>query len=322
MNKYLLDDDGNITLDENGNKVLNPDWVAANTSYTPAADEVDETGTLTPSAPGDFEPDDQALAWHNSQVEGLKQNQQKALGQLSKLRTRADTAETERDAAKTALAEFSAVVGDMDPGDLKQRLEKLKQFEAGELENKGINEDEILERGRKGAENRLQPQIDARDTEISNLKEKLSAKDAELHKFKYDGRIQQASIGILKKGYETVGIAALKTMIKENDEGELECYDVNGDLAIDNLGVPLKPEEFISTVFTKAYPDLCVKDKAPDVSGAPGGGNGNRTKNPFASDTINRTVQATIIKNDPEKARKLMRAAGYDTAKINRLLAA
>lgn len=298
MDEWLLDENGEPILDDDGNKIPNPD-------YTP---------------PGEYQPDEAAKKWHEDAVAGLKANQRKALGNLDKHRKRADEAEAELGTLKTQWAEFSAIIGDMDADDLKARLEKLKQYEAGELENKGIDEDEILERGRKGAEMRYKPQLDAKDKEIATLKEENAGLKDELHKFKYDGRIQQASIGVLKKGYESIGLAALKTMIREGDDGELVCFDSNGELAIDSHGLPLKPEEFVSTYFTKEYPDLCVKDTAPEVSGGPGGSGAKKTSNPFSKEGMNRTVQTQLIANDPDKARKLMRAAGYDAAKIRRLL--
>lgn len=85
MEKYLLDDDGNPLVDDTGKKIINPEWLAVNPGYTPAADESGHSGG--------FAPDAATQAWHDEQVAGLKRAQSKALQSNARNRKRAETAE-------------------------------------------------------------------------------------------------------------------------------------------------------------------------------------------------------------------------------------
>ena len=282
MEKYLLDDNGEPLLDDKGKKILNPEWLAANPNYSAAADESGGNGGYTPDAA--------AQRWHDQQVNGLKAAQQKALGSMSTQRPRAETAEKEVERLETENASLRERLGSGDGAmDPKEKME---------LETKVSN----LERT------------------VENLNGVLSTTKDELHKYKYEGAIDAAMIGVIKPGSEFVAKAALHKLIKENDDGELECFNPDGTPAVNLMtGIPLGVKEFISTEFAKSFPDLCARDESLPIG--PGGKkSGPKADNPFAKDTINRTVQGTILKNDPARAKQLMKAAGYDASKISRMM--
>lgn len=282
MNKYILDDNGEPMLDADGKKMLNPEWVAANPNYTASADESGGNGGYTP--------DEAAQKWHNQQVAGLKANNGKLLGQATKSRKRAETAEKEVERLEAENASLRERLGSGDGAlDPKEKME---------LETKVSN----LERT------------------VENLNGVLTTTKDELHKYKYEGAIDAAMIGVIKPGSEFVAKAALHKLIKENEDGELECFNPDGTPAVNLFtSTPLSVKEFISTEFAKSFPDLCVADSS--LPTGPGGKkSGPKADNPFAKDTMNRTVQGTIIKNDPSRAKQLMKAAGYDQTKINRLM--
>lgn len=287
MEKYLTDEDGAILIDGGGKKVLNPEWLAANPNYTPAANEVDASG-----GGGGYTPDAEALAWHEAQVAGLKANQQKALASNAKYRKRAEAAQKEVERLEGEVESLRALAGGEGEIDPKEKVELLTKI--GNLEK-------------------------VRDTLTGQLD---TAKD-ELHKYKYEGTIESAMSGLVKPGYQLAAKATLERLIKENEDGELECFNLDESPAINDMtGVPLTVKEFVSTVFAKSFPDMCVADSSlPTGPGGQKPGGGPKSDNPFAKDTMNRTVQSTMIKNDPAKAKQLMKAAGYDQAKINRMMA-
>lgn len=283
MEKYLKDSDGEILLDDNGKKILDPAWLATNPSYTPAADE---------SGGGGYVPDAAAQAWHDQQVAGLKAAQSKALATVTKQRTKAETALKEVERLEAENAELRERLGSGEGAiDPKENME---------LETKVSN----LER--------------VRDT----LQDDLATTKDELHKYKYEGAIDAAMTGIVKPGYQLAAKATLERLIKENKDGELECFNPDGSQAIHlNSGVPLTVKEFVNDVFAKDFADMCVADTSlPTRPGSKPGGS-PKADNPFHKDTLNRTVQSTIIKNNPSQARQLMKAAGYEASKINRMLA-
>ena len=289
MDKYLKDENGVILLDESGKKVLNPSWLAANSGYTPTADEIDQSSTSNESG---YQPDAEALAWHEQQVAGLKSAQAKALSAMSKQRTRAETAEKDvvrLEGENESLRErLGSGEGALDP---KEKMD---------LESKVSN----LER--------------VRDT----LQGELTSTNAELHKYKYEGAIDAAMTGLVKPGYQIAAKATLERLIKENEDGELQCFNPDGSEAINLMtGTPLTVQEFVSDVFAKTFPDMCVADSSLTTGLASKPGGTPKADNPFHKDTLNRTVQSTMIKNNPTQAKHLMKAAGYDAAKINRMLA-
>ncbi len=285
MEKYLLDDDGTPLLDESGNKILNPEWLAANPDYTPAADEAGDNY-------GGFVPDAETMAWHNDQVAGLKKAQSKALTTNAKNRQRAE-------AAEARVAELEA--------------------ENERLRASGGNDDEAV-KARIDAEVKSRVKVmegerDAARSEVATLK-------GELSKYRYEGRIERAALGVVHPEQSFAAMATLKSLIKEDESGDITCYDTDGTIAMSNQGDPLDIEEFVTDVFRKRFPTLCQTDAGAPANGNNGAPTTPKGKNPFAKESINRTIQAQIIKNDPARAKTLMKQAGYDERKMNRMLAA
>lgn len=269
-----------------------------------------------------YAPDAQAIAWYNQQVSGLKKAQARALASKKKESERANKAESALLTAQEDLQAMKDALGDSanDPSGLAERLRKLREFETGALKASDIDENEILERGRKGAERKAEldygPKIKLKDRQLAELTAERDALKSELHTYKYTGRLKGALTGVVKQGYDRVALAAMRDLTRVNDDGDLECFDTDGELAIDTNGTPMSPEEFAADVFRKRYPDLCIKDTTLPTNGTPTPMR-PKEKNPWLKESRNRTMQAQIIKNDPERARKLIKAAGEETAKYN-----
>ncbi|MEP1143504.1 MAG: hypothetical protein ABJH52_07275 [Henriciella sp.] len=286
MNKYLLDDNGTPIVDDDGKKILNPDWIAANKSYTLAADEVDQTGALGGST---YEPDAAAQAWHDEQVSGLKKAQSKALSSMAKQRTRAEAAEAEV-ARLTAENETLRKSGGTSDEDVQARIDS-----------------EVKSRVRT-----IEGERDEARTENATLKSELS-------KFRYEGRIESAMIGVVDPTQKFVAMNTLKALIKEDDKGKVTCYDQQGEIVVDNAGEPVSVEDFIKEDFRRSFGSLCVKDTSVTTNGTTDTIPKSNGNNPFAKETMNRTVQHQMLKNDKAKAVKMMKQAGWDQSKINRM---
>lgn len=285
MEKYLLDDNGSPILDENGKNVLNPEWLAANPDYTLA---VDESGISS----GGYTPDAATQAWHDAKVAGLKRAQSKALQSNAKNRKRADVAEA-----------------------------RVKELES-ELEtaraNGGGDEASIQARIDTEVKNRIR----VMETERDEARSQVSTLKSELSQYRYEGRIERGALGVVHPDHKYAAMATLKSLIKEDANGEITCYDTDGNIAMNNQGDPLEIEDFIHNVFRKSFPSLCQTDTGAPAHGNNGAITAPKSNNPFAKDSLNRTHQSQLIKNDPAKAREFMKQAGYEPKKIQRMLAA
>jgi hypothetical protein len=289
MDKYILDDNGEPILDENGKKILNPAWLAANPNYVAAADEVNQGGG--PAA--GFEMTAEIQAWHDEQVSGLKKAQSKALQSNAKNRTRANDAEAR-------VAELEAE---------NQRLR----------ESGGGGEDEAAIQARIDTE--VKNRVKVMEGERDAARAELATAKADLSEYRYEGRIKQAALGVIHPEQSFAAMATLKTLITEGADGDITCHDTDGTIAMNNQGDPLSVEEFVKDVFPKRFGYLCQTDTGAPANGNNGAIKPPKSNNPFAPETRNRTVQATLIKNDPAKARQFMQQAGYEPSKINRMLA-
>lgn len=286
MNKYLLHDNGTPIVDDDGKKILNPEWVVVNKAYTVAADEVDQTGTLGSST---YQPDAAAQAWHDQQVAGLKKAQSKALSSMAKQRTRAETAEAEVKRL-TAKNETLRNSGGTTVEDVQARIDA-----------------EVKSRVRT-----IEGERDAARTENATLKTELS-------KYRYEGRIESAMIGVVDPDQKFVAMNTLKALIREDTNGKVTCYDQHGEIVVDNAGDPVSVEDFIKDDFRRNFASLCVKDTSVTTNGTADTIPKTKGNNPFAKETLNRTVQSQLLKNDKPKAIQLMKQAGFDQATINRL---
>ena len=271
--------------------------------------EIEGDGDDDDNGGGGFQPDDAARAWHEAEVKGLKGARSKALAAKKKHEARADTAEARVAELEIELEGLKAKLGDA-AYDIDERLAKLAEFESGKLKEADIDEEGILERGRKGAERKYEPQLKAKDKRISDLESENGKLKNDVHEYRYTGRLKSSLNGVIKPGYEVPALATIKTMAKFEDD-ELIVVDVDGEPAVDDKGHHMSVEDFMTDVFPKRFPEMCVKDNTIQTNG-PGSKGGKKVANPFMPDTFNSTTIARLIAKDPAAARKLARAAGVE----------
>lgn len=290
-------------LDENGEPVLDDE---GNPTYEEI--EVDED---------DIDLNDEQKAWHEEQVRGLKSANARVIDRKKKADQKNEKLQAELDEVKGQLEALKSTLGD-DTHDIGNRLKKLKDFEAGLLENSEVDEDEILARGRSGAERKLQPQIEALQEKVNKLEKEKGSLQGEVLKFKYTGRLKSTLGGIIKPGYEVAALATIRDMTRyDEEEDDIIVTDIDGEQAYDTEGHPQSVEEYMEKIFPKRFPDMCIKVDESLSTNGPKGRTKTKEKNPFSKEDRNVTHQMQMVKNDPAKARKLMREAGVDPATFN-----
>lgn len=103
---------------------------------------------------------------------------------------------------------------------------------------------------------------------------------------------------------------------KANMSATRQAIDNTDGLAdeLKRLGIyDVKSKKFTSSVIVRALSDLGAAKYVEGGSHSGGAGGGD---NPFAKGSENITEQAKIMKEDPEKARRLIKAAGRDPDKF------
>ena len=267
--EFLLDDEGNPILDENGDPIPNENY--------------------KPPSGSTYEPDAEAKAWHDEQVAALTANRDKALRQLSTLRTKNEELETknaelttEMEGLRTAMQE-----GDFDAAELQAQKDKVK-------------------------------------AQTAKIEELEADKASLLKQVEEQGLVSEVnravSSNILPEFQEFL-TEKVRKAAKQGKEGRIYVYDELGEMLINDNAEPMTVAQYVSTTIREKHPSMFVKEVSKPTGGAQPPGTTPPANNPFHKDSINRTVQSTIIKNDPEKAKQMMRAAGYDAEKIARLTA-
>ena len=264
----------------------------------------------------DFDNNPAALAWLAKNKEALEKNTKKFSRDKDKAVKRAEKAEAELAALEAKYAALMEKVGTEGDYELEERLNKLQLFENEQLKAKDIDEDAILKRGREGAERKLQPQIEAKDKTIEELRAEIAKLKAENHEYRYTGKQKSLlnSLGV-KPGYEGIALSGLREYSKIDDEGELIGVDpADNEIAYDTDGKPMSYNDF-GKVFKKAFPDMFIKEKDLPSNGPGGSKTPNGAANPFAKETRNASQQAYLLAKDKDKARRLIKQAGKNPAR-------
>lgn len=276
----------------------------------------------------DVEPgvDDQPSSSEKTALEELnkaKSNIGRALTERDKANDKRKKAEADLKAVQVELDALKAALGSEahDVEGLSQRLEKLEQFEAGKLADEKVDKDELIGQGRRGAEQALQPKINALTAKLEEAEEKIAKQDKQLYDFRYSQTIENAVQGIVKPGYSEMVRMALEKHVKLNEDNELKCYDRNGDLAVDGYGSSLSLKEFVGPFLHENFKDLCVEN-AGAAAGSGSTKSAAKEVNPWAKGQSNLAQQNALIRDPKQhaKARRLMAEAGKSQAYIKTIL--
>lgn len=214
------------------------------------------------------------------------------------------------------------ILSNAEEEDLDEIVERIKQefpkhAVPKEQYNKKADKVEELETELEGAKEQLEQTND----QLENLKEAAEGKDelkeqlesiqSEYNEYKDK---EQERINRIKKTS-----ALEKELLTSNvpeDAVDLLISDFNlDDLVLSDDGKIVNIDDHKKKVKEKR-PSLFGEEKVK--GNEPTDGNDPEPKdNPFKPDSLNLTKQGELVRNDPEKARRLIKAAGKDPANYN-----
>lgn len=203
------------------------------------------------------------------------------------------------------LADTKALWAGLDPADVRTLVEKRKDIEAQKTKDKGEIESLVTER--------TAAMKAAHDAELARIKAVAEASTAELTKIKVDQSLVAAAT---KHGLRPTAqpdlIGRGRAVFTLNDKGELEAKGPDGKTLYGKGAEPLTPEEWVESLAKEAT-HLFEPSKGggtPGGGGGTGGNKGGTGTNPFARETFNLTAQTSLLRTDPQTARRLAAEAG------------
>jgi hypothetical protein len=222
---------------------------------------------------------------------------------------------TLKDKLATLEAKVAGLPDDFDPtkyADITAELDALKKDP-----NRDKDTEAKLQRERERYEQRLR---DAEAKRLADLKakdEEIKERDDLIHETLVDGGLTEA---LVKNGIAKEFMGATRALlrgsvkVKKDDDGKRRAM-VDTDLGEVDI------DKFVEN-WSKS------DDGKPFVvpargSGSHGSGNGRGSEiNPWVKESFNLTEQGRIINVDKDKARRLMKAAGRNSAEIEKVLTA
>ena len=226
-----------------------------------------------------------------------------ALPQVKALKVALDREKNDRRTAATKLREAEAKISALPEGFDAEDYARMKMEDEERQKNPGAGQAELkqmFEQRLINVEKKRQEEVAARDLEIERLKTQ-----AERREVKDKLATAVDSEGIAPHFREAV-IAVLEPKVKTSRDDETGNVDVFFET---DLGTAPVSEFVKNWAQSDAGKHFVVK---PTGGGAQGGGKqrGDTEANPWKKDTWNLTQQGQIIRTEPDRARRLQRAAG------------
>ncbi len=309
-----------MTLPTLGKGQLRPKFNRSVANFCAIENEGDAENNIDPDEASDAisgagnSTQDNSLAELKKQLADAKRDVGRNINRAKSAEKKLEEETKKRKAAEERLKVLEANLGDSiyDSAGFAERLEKLKDFEAGLLKDAKVNADELKEAGRRGAEKLLEPQI-------QKLTEKLEEAQAENEKLKkqnmeyaFTGRVKQAMAGIVKPKMESMALAGLvQAGNVKYEDGQVMCYEVDNQIAVDSFGNPESVEDFIPRFMKDNYQPLIIENKSLPTNGP--SSNRQKQTNPFKDGTLGEKFN--LIAKDRGLAEKLAKQAGDDIKK-------
>lgn len=213
-----------------------------------------------------------------------------------------DSLRKERDEHKKTKRKYASL-SDYDPEDIIKKLDSYDELEAaanGKLDDDKINQ---------LVESRVKTKISPLERQLKTFETELSEKESELNTYRQKDRARLITDEIRK--------ACIASKVRSTAIDDVILYglqlfepDESGNVvAKEGVGVTpgLRPDVWLSD----------MQDKRPhwwpDSFGAGATGNNGRggvKSNPFTAEAWNVTEQGRLVRENPEKAQQLARAAG------------
>lgn len=246
-------------------------------------------------------------ALFDEKTKGLKDNKDNILAQLAEEKDKTATLQAELDAKKIALESLTDKLGKENIEEVVNVYNEFKDYEPDQEEQK------MRESIKTSLERNYVPQIDSLTVKLENAERDLAEYKEREFINKSVTPIHNA-VRPLEKIIQTIALPLLKEQWKYDPKYDRPVgKDLQGRMITNDNGDPLSIDEYIDgDRFKEDFPNLFAKAEKPTF-----GAISTNSKlrdidiNPWKKETLNRTLQARIRKEDPAEAARLMKAAGY-----------
>lgn len=206
---------------------------------------------------------------------------------------------------KALRAKVDGLPDDFDPDEFDRLKAELEELKAGEPDKGAKKPDGDAQSVRKMLEQRIASLEKKHASEVDAMRAEVEAKAAVINRLIVDDGLTRALMeaGVTTPSFVRAAKAMLAPSVKiDDDEGDYKAI-VETDMG------PVPLDKFVA--------DWAASDEgrvfvAP-ARGADATGNGRMKggqPNPWAKGSVNLTEQGRILRDDPEKARRMAKAAG------------
>lgn len=210
---------------------------------------------------------------------------------------------------KAQVEKFTAALGDHDPDQVKEMLDRLAKDEEARLAAEGKT-DELIKRRTERIESKHKAEIEKLTKQQQEVAQERDALQAKVEDLIVGGQARDHFVkaGGLEAATEDAEYRARKLFRLENDTPV--ARDAEGNL-IQGRDGPLTMEEYMSDELRQKAPHLFRQATGSGARGNDSGGSSGGEPNPWKPDSLNLTRQAQLLREDPERAARLKRAAGH-----------
>lgn len=213
----------------------------------------------------DVSEEDQAIssAAYAKELKAVKGSRDRFRKERDKAKTKLEAAQAQIVDLEARIAEYREIGGDA--GELKERFDKLRQFEDGKLADSEIDTDELIRRGMAKQKELLDPKIKILESQLKEKEEEIAKLNSRIREFTVTGRLKSA-LPPTKQGAGRAAYLALQDATREQD-GELIPIDTDGEPVRAENGDIMSLEEFAQTKFYLAHRYFFDDDQTKGVNG-------------------------------------------------------
>lgn len=238
------------------------------------------------------------------------------------VKSTADKMDREKKAVKKQLAEMqeklSQIPEDFDPSAYQTMVDELAELreavEAGDDGKKGGKDKKEIPSQIKALESKMNRAATEAQAEIKKRDDRIGTLAGKLERVLIDDGLTKS---LIEAGIDPKFLKASKAMLR--DLVTLREEDDDFEAIVETDAGEQSLSDFVKDWAGTDEGKLFIKPASG--SGSEGGGKGSNIEgNPFKKETANVTEQGRIVRDDPEKARRLMKAAGWVEARIESYL--
>lgn len=210
-------------------------------------------------------------------------------------------------ALKKKLEKFDGI----DPDEAKEAIERKEEFDAADGDGAATAE-KIREAAERIANERVEKMKQTHEKQLDNLKTENGGLKRSLEDRVIGDALRKAGTaqGLRAEAVDDL-IARGRSVFKVDSDGNLISLESDGETPkLNDKGDAFGANDFVGGL-VKSAPHLFGDSKGSDSRGSgSGGGSDANGPNPWAKDTFNLTKQGEMIKDDPQKAKRLAAKVG------------